>query len=124
MQVHLLRHGTAEDVRPGGSDADRKLTEAGREEVRRALAAVHQSRIAASLILRRTYVRAVETAEIAAAAVGYAGSIIRTDALVPSESTQRVWDEIRSRPDESQILLTGHEPLISQVAAHLLNSPD
>jgi phosphohistidine phosphatase SixA len=67
--------------------------------------------------------RAVETAEIAAKVVGYTGNIVRTEALAPSASPEQVWDEIRSRQTEMQILLAGHEPLLSQLAAYLLNSP-
>jgi phosphohistidine phosphatase SixA len=65
----------------------------------------------------------METAEIAAAVVSYTGNIVRTEALVPNASPDLVWQEIRSRPDESQILLAGHEPLLSQLTAYLLNCP-
>jgi phosphohistidine phosphatase len=123
MQVHLLRHGTAEDTRPGGADSERKLTPAGREEVRRAIVRARPAGIAPTLIFSSPYVRAVETAEIAAAVVGYAGNILRTEALVPEASPRQVWQEIRGRPDESQILLAGHEPLLSQLMAYLLNAP-
>ena len=123
MQVHLLRHGTAEDIKPGGSDAERKLTAAGRDEVRGAAECARRARVAPTLILTSPYVRAVETAEIAAEVLKYAGGIVRTDALIPSGSPQQVWNEIRSRRDEMQILLAGHEPLLSQLASYLLNSP-
>jgi phosphohistidine phosphatase len=123
MQVHLLRHGTAEDIEPGGADVNRKLTAAGREEVRRAIERALPAGIAPTLILSSPYARAVETAEIAAAIVGYDRNILRSQALVPTASPRQVWQEIRSRPDESQILLAGHEPLLSQLTAYLLNAP-
>lgn len=122
MQVHLLRHGTAEEIPAGGSDSERKLTPEGREEVRRAIECACPA-MAPTLILSSPYARAVETAEIAAKVVGYAGNIVRTEALVPSASPHLVWQEIRGRPDESQILLAGHEPLLSQLTAYLLNCP-
>jgi phosphohistidine phosphatase len=122
MQVHLLRHGTAEDIRAGGSDFERKLTPAGREEVRHAIERARPA-IAPTLILSSPFARAVETAEIAAEVVGYKGNIVRTEALVPTASPQLVWQEMRSRPDELQILLAGHEPLLSQLTAYLLNCP-
>jgi phosphohistidine phosphatase len=122
MQVHLLRHGTAEDIRTGGSDFARKLTPAGREEVRHAIECA-RSAMAPTLILTSPFARAMETAEIAAAVVSYTGNIVRTEALVPNASPDLVWQEIRSRPDESQILLAGHEPLLSQFTAYLLNCP-
>ena len=123
MQVHLLRHGTAEDITPAGSDAERRLTAVGRDEVRRAAECARRARVAPTLFMSSPYVRAVETAEIAAEVLGYGGSIVRTDLLIPPASPQRVWNEIRSRQDEMQILLAAHEPLLSQLASYLLNSP-
>jgi len=122
MQVHLLRHGTAEDIQAGSSDFGRKLTAAGREEVRHAIECARGS-ITPTLILTSPFARAMETAEIVAAVVSYTGNIVRTEALVPNASPDLVWQEIRSRPDESQILLAGHEPLLSQLTAYLLNCP-
>jgi phosphohistidine phosphatase len=123
MQVHLLRHGTAEEINPGGSDAERRLTAAGRGEVRRAAECARRARVAPTLILSSPYVRAVETAEITAAVLGYSRAIVRTELLIPSASPQQVWNEIRSRQEETQILLAAHEPLLSQLASYLLNSP-
>jgi len=123
MQVYLLRHGAAESAPPGGSDDERKLTAEGRDEVRRAVEGARRIRMAPTLILSSPLVRAGETAEIAATVLGYTGNILRTEALVPSASPQEVWDEIRSRQTEMQILLAGHEPLLSQLASYLLDSP-
>jgi len=122
MQIHLLRHGTAEDIQAGSSDFGRKLTAAGREEVRHAVKCAGPA-VAPTLILTSPFARAMETAEIAAAVVGYTGNIVCTEALVPTAHPDLVWQEIRSRPDESQILLAGHEPLLSQLTAYLLNCP-
>jgi len=123
MQVHLLRHGTAEDIKPGGSDADRELTTAGRDEVNGAAECARRAKVAPTLILSSPFVRAVETAEIAAKVLEYRGVIVRTAALIPSASPQQVWGEIRSRQDEMQVLLAGHEPLLSHLASYLLSSP-
>jgi phosphohistidine phosphatase len=123
MQVHLLRHGAAEDIRPGHSDSERRLTAAGRKEVRRAMDGSRPGKISPTLILCSPYARAIETAEIAAAVAGYAGRIVRTDALAPEASPHGVWLEIRNRQNETQILLAGHEPLLGQLAAYLLNAP-
>ena len=37
MDIYLLRHGIAEDARPGISDSDRALTREGRDKLRRVL---------------------------------------------------------------------------------------
>ena len=125
MQVHLLRHGTAEDISAEGSDAKRKLTGGGRDEVRRAAECARRAKIAPTLILSSPFVRAIETAEIAAEVLAYhsAGIDANRRALIPSASPQRVWNEIRDRHDAMRVLLAGHEPLLSHLAAYLLNSP-
>src|SRR5579872_2368395 len=123
MRVHLLGHGSAEDAPPSGSDSSRRLTTAGREEVRRTIDCALRAKLKPSLILSSPYVRAVQTAEISAAVLGYTGDIVQTPALVPEGPPEDVWEEIRSRKTESQILLTGHEPLLSRLTAFLLNCP-
>ena len=123
MQLHLLRHGRAEDEGPGASDLARKLTPRGRAEVQQVLERVRRAGAVPSLILSSPYVRAFESAEIAAKILGYAGTIIRTDALVPISAPRRIWDEIRSQQTESQILLAGHQPLLGQLLANLLGAP-
>ena len=139
MQVHILRHGTAEDIRAGGSDFERKLTPAGREEVRRAIACVRPA-MAPTLILSSPFARALETAQIAAEVAGYTGNIVRTEALEPNASPHLVWQVSASDATEEDIdrmtrqlrrpgpplpavLLAGHEPLLSQLMAYLLNCP-
>jgi phosphohistidine phosphatase len=75
------------------------------------------------VILSSPYVRAVETAELAAELLGYKGQIVRTQALVPEASPDDVWQEIRSRRDEGALLFASHEPLMSATVAFLLGSP-
>ena len=75
-----------------------------------------------SLILSSPLIRAVQTAEIAAEVLKYAGKIVRVDSLTPDSSPRDVWEEIRTRKDERAILLAGHEPLYSATTAYLLGS--
>ena len=49
--------------------------------------------------------------------------LLRTHALTPDSRPAAVWDEIRIHRSVPQLLLTGHEPLFSALAAHLLGSP-
>jgi phosphohistidine phosphatase SixA len=49
--------------------------------------------------------------------------VVRTQALVPEASPHDTWEEIRGRQGESAVLLASHEPLMSSMAAFLLNSP-
>lgn len=123
MQIYLLRHGIAEDAAPGQADSDRALTGEGRDKLRRVLKRARAGGVAPGLILSSPYRRALETAEIAASVLEYTGKVVRTRALVPDSSPQAVWDELRDYKDEAAILLASHEPLMSSLAAFLLQSP-
>jgi phosphohistidine phosphatase len=123
MQIYLLRHGIAEDPRPGHTDPERALTTEGREKLRRVLKQARKAGVSPSLILSSPYRRALETAEVAVEVLGYAGKVVRTRALTPDASAFDAWEEIRARKDEAAILLASHEPLMSSMAAFLLHSP-
>ncbi|MGH9627479.1 MAG: phosphohistidine phosphatase SixA [Bryobacteraceae bacterium] len=123
MQLYILRHGIAEDGHPGGRDSDRALTSEGKKKLRDVLRVASKAGVAPKMIVTSPYVRAVETAEIAADVLGYKDSLLRTDALVPSSETAAVWEELRVHRDTSELMLVGHEPLLSQSVAFLLAAP-
>jgi phosphohistidine phosphatase len=123
MEIYLLRHGIAEEVRPGGRDADRALTADGREKLRRVLKRARAAGTEPSLILSSPYLRAVQTAEVAADVLGYKHEIENTRVLVPEAMPNEVWDVLRERKDESSVLLASHEPLMSATVAFLLGVP-
>jgi len=123
MQIYLLRHGIAEDARPGEPDADRALTGEGKDRLRRVLKRARSAELNPTAILASPYRRAVETAAVAADVLGYKGEIVRVQALTPDASPYDTWEEIRDRQAERSILLASHEPLMSSLAAFLLDSP-
>ena len=123
MQIYLLRHGIAEDAKPGQSDADRALTSEGRDKLRRVLKRARAADVEPSLILSSPLKRAIETAEIASDVLKYKGEIVRTRALEPEAPPEQAWEEIRNRKTEAAILLAGHEPHMSSALAFLLDCP-
>lgn len=123
MQIYLLRHGIAEDLKAGGRDSDRKLTPEGKRKLRPVVRRAKEAGVHPGLILSSPYARAVETAEIAAAEFEYKGKILQTSTLVPEGHPADVWSEIRIHRDEPQLLLAGHEPLFSQLTSFLLGAP-
>jgi len=120
MELYLLRHGIAEDN--AVTDADRRLTDEGREKVHRVMKRAASAGVSPSLIISSPYKRALETAEIAASELGYKGKILRAGTLTPDSSPPSVWSEIREHRDEASVLLAGHEPLFSSTVAFLLGS--
>jgi phosphohistidine phosphatase len=123
MQIYLLRHGIAEDAKPGHPDAERALTNEGRDKLRRVLKRARTADLSPSLILSSPYRRALETAAAAAEVLAYKGEIVRTRTLLPESSPFDAWEEIRTHKDERAVLLASHEPLMSSMAAFLLDSP-
>src|SRR5579872_3839604 len=121
MEIYLLRHGIAEDARPGQSDAERALTVEGREKLRRVLKRATAAGLEPGAILSSPLRRAIETAEIAADVLGFKGSLVKTKALVPEASPFDLWEELRSHHHEPAVLLASHEPLMSSMVAFLLN---
>lgn len=124
MKIHVLRHGIAEDGHAGQPDSDRALTSEGRKKLRSILRAAGAAEVAPSLILTSPYRRAVQTAEIAAESLKFKGEMLRIKALEPGSNPRAVWDEIRAHKDEPDILLSGHEPLLSSLMAFLLGCPN
>jgi phosphohistidine phosphatase len=123
MELYILRHGIAEDGRPGGRDADRALTSEGKRRLRDVLKLAAGAGVSPKCILTSPYVRAVETAEIAADVLGHRNDLLRTDALTPDSDPRTVWEEIRVHKGTDSLLIAGHEPLLSRVVAHLLGAP-
>jgi len=123
MQIYLLRHGIAEDAHAGQSDADRALTQEGREKLRRVLKRAEAAGVELDELLSSPLRRAIETAEEAANVLHFHGKIVRTKSLTPDASAVDVWEEIRARREVSALLLASHEPLMSSTVAFLLDSP-
>jgi len=123
MQIYLLRHGIAEDAKPGHADSERALTAEGRDKLRRVLKRARSADLDPSLVLSSPYRRAVETAGVAVEVFAYKGEIVRTLALVPEASPLDAWEEIRAHKEERAILLASHEPLMSSMVAFLVDSP-
>jgi phosphohistidine phosphatase len=122
MDVFLLRHGIAENGRPGMPDSDRALTAEGRRKLREVLRTAQAARVSPDYILTSPYRRARETAEIAAEVLKFEGELLTTHALTPDSRPEAVWEEVRLHKDASQILLCGHEPLFSHLTAFLLDA--
>jgi len=120
MQIYLLRHGIAEDGKPGRPDSERALTDEGRAKLRRVLKRARTADVTPSLILSSPYLRAMETAEVAVEVLRYQGEIVQSRAFVPEVSPQEAWEEIRVHSKEESVLVASHEPLMSSMTAFLL----
>lgn len=123
MELYLFRHGIAEDGRAGSSDSERQLTDEGRKKAAEVAKVARKSGVEPSLIMTSPYIRARQTARIAAEEMEYQGQIVAIESLVPNGSPEAVWADIRDYSDAESVLLAGHEPLMSRLVAFFLNAP-
>ncbi len=123
MRIYLLRHGIAEDAGPATADFDRELTEEGRRKLAGVLRLAKRARVQPDLVVSSPLVRAVQTAEMARETLHVESAVEQTRVLVPEGSPQGVWEELRGMRNLDAVLLAGHEPLLSTLAARLLGSP-
>jgi phosphohistidine phosphatase len=129
-----MRHGPAEDTSPSGSDAERDLSQSGRERVR----CVAQTLIAQNeqplLIISSPLVRALQTAEIVASVLAFRGGspssgpsalAVNTSVMVstrrelaPGGNALSLLAELRLAR-KRRVLLVGHEPDVSVLVSTL-----
>ncbi|HET6280718.1 MAG TPA: phosphohistidine phosphatase SixA [Polyangia bacterium] len=120
MRVTLIRHGEAEDHAP--TDSERALTKRGRTEARRVGRALARHGVHFRVIVTSPLIRAVQTAEIVAAAMGSREPIIVDRALVPDATAAGVRTLLRGLGDAPSVALVAHEPILSGICAVLLGT--
>lgn len=117
MRVTLIRHAEAGDDAP--RDESRALTVRGRADARRLGRALARRGVRFTLLVTSPLVRAVQTAEIVAAATGYRGRMPANDVLTPEAAAADVVALLETLADEKSVALVAHEPILSAVAAAL-----
>jgi phosphohistidine phosphatase len=125
MKLYIMRHGPAEDVAASGRDADRALTPQGRERVRAVAKALAEEDEAPHAILTSPLVRALQTAEIVAAATKLAerGGVVETHReIAPGGDAYDLVREI-SEARRKRVMIVGHEPDLSALVARLVGQP-
>ncbi|MFJ2367590.1 phosphohistidine phosphatase SixA [Pseudomonas sp. NPDC087697] len=112
MKVWVLRHGQAEPH--ARSDAERELTQQGREEVLRSAAQLIGQPIQA--IIASPYMRAQQTAQLVREALGFEPEIRTVPWLAPDNNPLTVVDQLDSAEN---ILLVSHNPLVGNLIGFL-----
>ena len=109
--IYLLRHGDAEPD-TGDGDAARRLTSKGEDQSWAAGAAMARLGFDITVCLASPRVRALQTAELACASLG-----IQPEISSPiGEGSYNTLDLVAGRGD---VLLVGHEPVLSMEVARL-----
>lgn len=124
-ELVLMRHGEALSIceSEAGGDAGRKLSAAGKCQIRTAAGRLKKLGFAPDIIISSPFLRAVETAEIAAALFSSA-RLVKEPALASSASLTEILNAISSASNgASSVLVAGHQPAMGALSGLLLNSP-
>jgi len=122
MRIYLMRHALAEEADEQVPDELRALTTKGRKRARRVAKFLSDHSEHPDRIFSSPQVRAVQTAEIVQGELGLQEPVVILPALAPDGDPAAVIAALAKTPLPS-VLLVGHEPLLSKLAAGLL-TPD
>jgi phosphohistidine phosphatase len=114
MQLFVIRHAVAEDAEPGGDDAARALTEAGKTKLRQVVRGLRALDIRFERVLTSPWKRAVQTAKL----------------LRPIANAAPIATELLTQPPRAEIValiaernettaVVGHEPWLGELVAWL-----
>jgi len=124
MKLYVVRHGIAIDREDPASPADsaRALTDAGILKTRAAARGFRALGATPQILLTSPYVRALQTAELVAEALGLPSSAIRkTNALKPSANPRAVFAEI-AKLDGQDVACFGHATHLDEMISAALGA--
>jgi phosphohistidine phosphatase len=116
-ELCIMRHGIAAERSIGQDDARRALTSEGRERMKRIAEGLLKTGFAPTWIVSSPYVRALETARIVGEAETPAPLLDRCDVLEPGGTPEDLISFLARRPEHKRVLVVGHEPDLSALAA-------
>jgi phosphohistidine phosphatase len=121
MNLYILRHGLAEELDPRrfAKDSDRPLTTKGERKMWKIAQAIEALGVSFDLILFSPYVRARQTAEIVADALGLRKRLEASETLTPAGSVKGLLASLKERGPCEDVLLVGHEPYLSELISLL-----
>jgi phosphohistidine phosphatase len=117
MKIYLVRHAVAVDREEHAlNDETRPLTAEGAEKMKKAAAGLIRIGAVADIILSSPLVRARQTADILAEALGGKVPVQIAPGLAPGGPRDQVFEEIRSRKQHGALMLVGHQPSLGELA--------
>lgn len=127
MRLLVIRHAKAED-RPASlffkkSDADRRLTEEGREDMRKIAKGLRELAPEIDVLASSPLARARETAEIVAKVLRIP-NIVEQPLLAPDADDQALIAWLKEQPAKATVAIVGHEPQLSSFASLLVSGKE
>jgi phosphohistidine phosphatase len=123
MIIYFLRHASAGQKQFSNPANDEKrpidkIGEAQSHDVGRALA---YTGVTASVIISSPLTRAIQTADIVAAEIGYEEKVLREDALRPEASFEQFKALLNRYKDKPSIMVVGHDPSMTEFVNRVLS---
>ncbi len=122
MELYVLRHAIALTAPEAGvsQDAERPLSDEGREKMERIAAAMKKFEVEVDLVLSSPFVRAKETAVIAHDRMAKETCLEFTDALGSGQDPKHILAELKRRFQKTaRIMIVGHEPDLSNLIGRI-----
>jgi phosphohistidine phosphatase len=116
--ILLVRHAEAVQEAPGIDDAARWLSKPGRAQARDVAEQLRDQGVLPTRLLASPRVRAVQTAELFAAGLGFRGVVECLPSLSYTVPAERAARDL-SRYDDDDVAAFGHMPTLSEIAARL-----
>ena len=122
VDIYILRHGKAEKRAPSvHGDEGRTLTGEGRTEILGVAEFLASRDVVFGCIASSPYVRAMESAQIVAKALGKRGILMQWEELTPGAGIEALESRITSRNEDESLLLIGHEPLLGKFTGYMIS---
>ncbi len=122
--LYIMRHGIA--VAHGAvrfsDDAERPLTPEGKEKMQEIGEGLNRAGFDLDWIVSSPLVRAVETAKIVGESLSTKPPMDVCDAMRPGGSPEELLAFLAKRPNRKRVLVVGHEPDLSELAARLIGA--
>jgi phosphohistidine phosphatase len=121
VKVYLVRHAEAVPEDHALRDEDRWLTARGREAARGLARLLREQQVEPDAVLSSPLPRAMQTAELLADGLDFLGVVEVSPLLRPGAHPRKAAEELAAKG--LSVLVVGHEPQMSSLAAFLLGQP-
>ena len=119
--LYLMRHAKSSWSFDDLTDQERPLNDRGRADAPHMGQALAKRHLALDLLVSSPAVRALSTAVLVAREVGYAHDAIKVEPAIYQADIDTLLGVVRALPDAANsVLLTGHNPTITDTANYLL----
>jgi phosphohistidine phosphatase len=123
MELLLIRHAKAADSGLYDEDEQRPLTAEGRHAAQEVGHSLARAGVSIDELLVSPLVRAVETAELVAVALGWKGGFEVSPMLAPEGRPHQIIDHLITPRGSKRVALVGHEPSMGKLLSALLGKP-